>query len=75
MTERHSSLSKKVPTKFGTMHIGISVDDHGRPCGFHIAPAQKLENTKVGELLDVVSMAAAELMMDAIATAEADSAT
>jgi len=72
---RFSTLSRKVPTAFGTLHIAVPVDDQGRPCGFHIAPPQKLENSVVGELIDVLSLAAAELMLDAIAETETVGAT
>ena len=62
---RHSCLTRKVATPFGPMFFGVPVDDQGRPCGFHIAPPQKLENTEVGTLVDVIQQAAAELMRDA----------
>jgi hypothetical protein len=68
---RHSSLGRKVATPFGTMHIGVSVDDDGRPCGMNIAPAQKLEQTSVGELVDALSAAADALMAEAIAATDA----
>jgi hypothetical protein len=66
---RHSALSRKIATPFGTMHIGVPVDDQGRPCGFNIARPQKLENSTVGELIDALAEAADELMADAIKAA------
>jgi hypothetical protein len=63
---RNGSLGRKVATPFGTMFIGVSVDDNGRPCGLHLAPPQKLENSTVGELLDAITAAADELMAEAI---------
>lgn len=64
---RHSSLGRKVATPFGTIHMGVSVDDEGRPCGLNIVPAQKLDQTSVGDLVDALSVAADELMAEAIA--------
>jgi hypothetical protein len=66
---RNSSLSRKITTPFGAMHIGVPVDDQGRPCGFHIAPPQKLDNSTVGELIDAINEAADSLMADAIGAA------
>lgn len=66
---RKSALSRKVATPFGTMHIGVSVDDGGRPCRFEIARPQKLENTSVGDLIDAIGDAASDLMAEAIEAA------
>jgi hypothetical protein len=69
---RNSALSRKVNTNFGSMFFGVQVDDQGRPCGFHIAPPQKLENSEVGKLLDTIVKAADDLMRDAIAAADCE---
>jgi hypothetical protein len=67
---RHSSLGRKIETPFGSVFVAVPVDDQGRPCGFHIAPPQKLENTKVGELIDVIVESADALMAEAIEAAK-----
>jgi hypothetical protein len=66
---RYSSLGRKIETPFGSVFVAVPVDDQGRPCGFHIAPPQKLENSSVGALIDALSSAADALMAEAIEAA------